>query len=90
MYNTIKHLVEDFVEFRRVRRLNETSELSNTHKTLVLSYNSDFEKELNAIALNALTKELLNENVSPEYVRGFRSALTYRQGFLTYKSKFNK
>lgn len=59
MLNTIKHLFEDFNEFRRVRRIVRNCELSESHKSLILETNPDKEKELNAIILHSLVKEML-------------------------------
>lgn len=86
MIKYILQLIEDFKEFRTIRRLSKMSTLSPKYKSMILSYNKDAEKELNSLIIWRLSEEMLKENVSPEYVRGFRSALTWRLSVLWLKS----
>jgi len=88
MFKKIKKLIEDFNEFRLVRRMCSYSELSSSHKAMVLSYNKEFEKEMNNLVLKNLYQEMLDSNVSAEYVKWFRSALTSRFSYLSYTNKF--
>lgn len=83
-------LIEEFKEFRKVRNIINTSVLSLSDKWMVISYNKDFEKRLNEIITASLVTEILNGNVTSEWVNWFKSALTIRTGILSYTSKFNK
>ena len=89
--NSIRELYIDFIEYRRVRHLNKISELSSIHKVMIESYNKDFEKEMNELILGKLAEEMVENKISPEFYKGFRSALMWRISFLGIKDrKFNK
>lgn len=88
MLKWIKRLIEDFREFRLTRRMCSYAELSEHHKAMVYSYNKDYEKQLDSLVLRNLYVELLNDNVSAEYVKWFRSALTTRINYLSNSIKF--
>lgn len=88
--NSIKKFIIDFIEFRRIRNYVQSIELSSLHKNMILSYNTQYEKELNSLILKNLMEEMLSGNLSEEYVRWAKSMLTYRQSYIAYKSKFNQ
>lgn len=51
MIKELRNLIEDFKDYRLIRRLNRTVVLNGTHKAMIKSYNKDFEKELDALVL---------------------------------------
>ncbi len=59
MINKFIKLLEDFQEFRRVRRSIRTAELSTTHKQIILSYNTQYEKEINSLILRNLSDDMI-------------------------------
>ena len=89
MLKRIKEFILDFQEFRRIRRLNRTVELKPIHKNLLYSYDKDKEIELNALILGRLSEMMLAQDISSEYYRWFRAALSQRISFLWLtKTKF--
>lgn len=87
--NKFIRLLEDFNEFRKVRRSVRAVELSATHKNLILSYNTQYEKELNSLVIRNLSDEMLDGNLSEDYIKGFKSALTWRTSYIATKTKYN-
>ena len=59
MIHKLIRLVEEFKEFRKVQHSVKSIELSNTHKNMILSYNKDFEKELNSLIIRNLSDSMI-------------------------------
>lgn len=58
--NKLIRLAEDFNEFRKVQRSIKSIELSSSHKNMILSYNKDFEKELNSLIIRNLSDSMID------------------------------
>lgn len=82
-------MVEDFNEFRKVQRSIKSIELLSSHKNMILSYNKDFEKELNSLIIRNLSDSMLDGDLSEEYIRWFKAALVWRISYIAYKTKYN-
>lgn len=85
---TIKNFINDFKDFLVIRNLNRTVELNATHKSLIYSYNKEFEKEINSLVLHRLSEMMLADDISQEFTRWFRAALTQRVSFMAMKTKY--
>ena len=85
----IKRYIEDFTEFRRIRQSIKTAELSTAHKSIILNYSTQDEKEINSLILKNLSEEMIKWDLSEEYIRWAKSMLTWRLSYISYKSKYN-
>ena len=93
MIKEIKEFIQDFQDYRLIRRIHTIVELSPAHKNIIRSYNKEYEKELNSLVLWKLAEEMINWELTPEFNRWARLALMLRISFLwlsNHKFPLNK
>jgi len=82
MIKAIKEFIQDFLDYRLIRRLNRIVELDGSHKLIIRSYNKEYEKELDSLVLHKLAEEMVKWDVTPEFNRWARAALMWRISYL--------
>lgn len=84
-------LIREFLDFLAVRRLVEFTnpmEDDDTMKYIMGRVKEDVEIAINSVVIYELTKMMVKEDISPEFLRGFKSALDYRIQVIRNHRKF--
>ena len=81
-------LIREFIEYRKALRAFEIIELTENEKTKLSLIEKDTIKRICSLCLNELTREMLNDDVSAEYVRWYRQAtISFNSYFRNYNNK---
>lgn len=78
----IKEFIQDFQDYRLIRRLHKVVVINPTHANMIRSYNKEYEKELDSLVLWKLAEEMLSWEFTPDKYQWARLALMLRISFL--------
>lgn len=75
-------LIKEFLEYKKLRDKVNLVKPSSWELEILKWANLAIEERLNSLVLYELSKELVNEAISPEYYRWYRQALIWREQFI--------
>ena len=79
-------IIKDFLEYRRMIQSYQKIELSESNKQMLGAFDKDILLSIMNKTLENLSREMLSNNLSEEYVRGYKHWISH---FLTYFKKYN-
>lgn len=84
-------IIKEFLDFLKVRRLVELtnpSEDSDTMKYIMGRVKEDTEVAINSVVMYELSKMMVSGDITPEFFRGYKSAMDYRLQLIRNNRKF--
>ena len=78
-------IIKEFIAFRKITKAIEQMEFSNWEKVEIEKMNRELIKRIWTNVINSLSNEMINWNLSVEYIRGFKHwASMYTSVFRKY------
>ena len=79
-------IIKDFLEYRKMVNSYQKIELKESEKNMLGAFDKDILLSIMNKTLENLSREMLSNNLSEEYVRGYKHWISH---FITYFKKYN-
>ena len=79
-------IIKDFLEYRKMVNSYQKIELKESEKNMLGAFDKEILLSIMNKTLENLSREMLSNNLSEEYVRGYKHWISH---FITYFKKYN-